>query len=286
MKVLSDYIFKLMWASFNFLNSYFKFVNLSDISPFYCVIDESVICDSNKILVLLIDYEGFKNRTEKVLTSSISYTCGREGLESLKDELIVRNYDYLDLITVDNGNCLEPRLNCTCYVKNNGTDIALLDSVSDIIKKYENVFVVNSSSSVEDMKTVNFDLINSIISKSKGDEFVIGFNGNSKISPRLPLTRNIYPHIITNSFVCKSKTLLRQLDYANEKKKERNLLKFCFSNKYFCISFFEIGLSVGVTQRGGGLYLLSEGADDKYGYLKYSDLWPREDSRLSKYENQ
>lgn len=285
MKVVSYYTLKLMWAMFNFLNSHLNFINLSDKYTFDAV-DESAFCDSNKMLVILIDYEGFKNRTEKVLTSSISYKCGREGLESLKDDLIIMGCDYLDLITVDRDNCIEPKLNCTCYVENKGTDIALLDSVSNIIKKYENVFVVNSSSSVADMKKVNFDLINLIISKCKDDEFVIGFNGNSKISPRLPLTRNVYPHIITNSFVCKSKTLLRQLDYANKMKKGRSLLKFCFSNKYFCISFFEIGLSVGVIQRGGGLYLLSEGNDASPGYLRHSDSWPCKDSRLSKYENQ
>lgn len=284
MKIVSNYMFKLMWASFNFLNSYVKFVKLYDKSHLDGIEVGSDICDQNKILVLLIDYEGFKNRKEKALTSSISYKCGREGLESLKNDLIKRNYDYLDLITVDDGNCLVPKLNSTSYVENKGTDIALLDSVSYILKKYENVFVVNSSSSVDDVKKVNFELINLIIAKSKGNEFVIGFNGNSRISPRLPLTRNVYPHIITNSFFCKSRTLLNQLDYANKMKNEKNLLKFCFSNKYFCISFFEIGLSLGVIQRGGRLYLLSEGSDG-IGYIKDSDSWPREDSRLSKYEN-
>lgn len=278
---IKNYCFKLLWAIFNIVNSYIPLFKLS-----YELDKEStpsVACDG-ELLFVFIDFKGFFERKKKVVNRSCSYECGREGIDFLKEKIRDLRYDFLDIITDDNSSKRSVCVNETVEYCNEGTDIALIDNISGVIGRYKYVFVVNSSASVSDLKNIN--VVNLIERIRELDimeqEFVVGFNANSMISPRLPFTRNIYPHVITNAFICKSKTVLTQLKFANQKKNK--LLKFDFSNKFFCIAFFEVGLSYGVLNRGGNIYILDNlDSCELQGYLNETHLWPIFDTRISKY---
>ncbi|WOE83563.1 hypothetical protein [Aeromonas veronii] len=278
---IKNYYSKLLWATFNFINSYMHFFKLScesdkDIVP-------SVACDG-ELLFVFIDFKGFIERKKKIVNRSCSYECGRDGIDFLKEKIRDLRYDFLDVITDNDSSEKSVCVNETMEYPNEGTDIALIDNLSEVIGRYKYVFVVNSSASVSDLKNVNIvNLIERIRElETIEQEFIVGFNANSMISPRLPFTRNIYPHIITNAFVCKSTTILTQLRFAN--KRENKLLKFNFSNKFFCIAFFEVGLSHGVLTRGGNIYLLRDlDSCELQGYLNDKHQWPAFDTRISRY---
>lgn len=231
----------------------------------------------SSVLVIVIDYDRFSSRTTKTVGKT-TYQCGREGLNYVVDYCRSENIDYIDIVTTDRedaASVYNGPVNKTVYIRNGGSDIAALQALSSLIGQYSFVLVVNSSANVNDAKKIS--LVHRQISLRSVQHFVIGCNGNSRISPRLPLAPIRTPHVITNLFACPALDLLETLNHASE----LALYPFVrgFASKYFAIRYFEIMLSRNATYNGGELVLL-KGECEKIIYRGPTDEWPRKDSRL------
>ena len=272
---------KIKWAFFNAINNVFDFYLGFEGTKQCCKTTKN----RKKIIFIFIDYDLFYNRNKKVLSRKCSYPCGRDGLEFVKNEMIKRGVDFIDIITTDSNEIIESiKINSTVHIKNYGSDIGVLNNrlILDVIREYEDIFVINSSASSEELKLVNWCNLLKFSSKLENKNYIIGFNGNSRISPQVPYMSGNHPHVITNAFMCKTETLISQIKYMRSE--TNKFLNFGFKNKFFCIAFFEIGLSKSVLRNGGDLYIYNK---DDYiiSYVKNKKKWPVKDSRLIKYGN-
>lgn len=269
---------KIKWALFNTLNNIFNFYTKSEEVDASCKIRE------NKIIFIFIDYDLFSNRKNKVLNRKCSYACGRDGLEFVKNEIIKIGVDFIDVITTD-SNVIDESvgINSTVNIRNFGSDISVLNNmlIFNEISKYEYAFIINSSASSEELKSVNWSHLLKVTSELENKNFIIGFNANSRISPQIPYLSGNHPHIITNAFMCKTEVLLSQIKYM--RRLSNDFLNFKFNNKFFCIAFFEIGLSKSILYGGGDLYLYNYKDKSIISYAKDKKKWPNRDSRLIKY---
>lgn len=228
-------------------------------------------------LVVMIDYDKFSERKTKAL-GRVTYPCGKEGLEHVLAECKSRNLEYINVITTDDEHA--PRIyggcaNQTIRIRNGGSDIAALEAITAMIARYKFVIVINSSANVKDAK--NFHLLHDELVRVNVEHFVIGFNGNSRISPRLPLTPALTPHVTTNFFACPAAHVLETLQHA--RRIALYQLSNGFANKYFAIRYFETLLSLNAISNGGTLGLLR--GDGCLYYHRSKDRWPRADSRLT-----
>ena len=234
------------------------------------------ISDST-VLVILIDYDKFSDRTRKVVKSQ-SYHCGREGLKIIENYCVAVGIDCLNVITTDDPTSVSSSISDGNLrrLNNRGTDIAALADLSKLIENYTNVIVANSSLNVNEadlISRMHMELEN----YSSGQHFVIGCNGNSRLSPRLPLIGGRSPHVITNFFACPAADLISTLSVGGRS----FLARFAggYGNKYVAIRYFEILLSRNALRNRGDLVLLKNGRVRRYRDSQ-SD-WPRKDSRFA-----
>jgi hypothetical protein len=264
-KVIS-YIKKLAWAFFNGLPP----------QPLIYQRRPKGATTASSTLVIMIDYDKFSARTLKTIGRT-TYRCGREGLKYVLDYCQSIGLDYVDVITTDGmaaPNVYTDQVNRTVILRNGGSDIAALESLSELITRYTSLIVVNSSVNVEDARNIN--IIHREIDKCEAAHFVIGCNGNSHISPRLPLSPARTPHVITNFFAAPAHDVLATLGHARKLGLYSRVQGF--ANKFFAIRYFEIMLSRNAVFNGGVLVLLKNG---KVAYYRHrSDNWPQADSRL------
>ena len=267
LKKIVQFIEKLAWALFNVLPP----------SAVRYQKRESVFQKKGpSTLVVTIDYDKFQKRKNKTVGKT-TYSCGKEGLEHVLAYCQAQKLDYIDVITTDDQGApssYDGEANRTICIRNGGSDIAALEAISATVSRYEFLIVVNSSASVIDAQ--NFHLVYREMLNNKSGHFVIGCNGNSRISPRLPISPAVTPHIITNFFACRTSDVLQTLDHARELSLY-SLVKG-FANKYFAIRYFEILLSRNAVFNGGTLIMLKD--HDVKRYRQTNDVWPRVDSRL------
>ena len=244
LKIIENYkIFhKIPWA----------FINLFKINP--SINKNSLVADGKDLIAIIIDYDGYKNRKIKTLKWGKSYPCGRSGLENAKLELKKRKISYIEMISKDNSGNIHVELNKLNYVKNQGTDVSQLKLCCELMRGYKKVLVVNSSANSEDCKQIG-----SLIEASENIElnqknYIVGFNGNSMISPRFPFAPAITPHVTTNFFICDVDSLICTLNY-----KPNKLIRYFsngFASKSYSIRYFEILLSATILKNNGSIYLL------------------------------
>lgn len=235
----------------------------------------------NDVLVILIDYDKFRNRDIKTL-GKVQYRCGIQGLDFVAHYCKNKQQDYIRIETTDDKTrvCSEVLLNQNNVILNRGTDISVLLELKQFIKKYNKIIVINSSSSLRD--TDNFDFF---LKKTKGIQqtnFVLGFNGNSRISPMIPFSKKIYPHIITNCFATSNLILLDGLENNTGRILSR-IFGVNFNDKLFSIRYFETYISRLVIKRGGDIILFNDNVEISFGLEK--DKWPRIDSRILRYRD-
>jgi hypothetical protein len=252
---------KILWA----------FINLKKVNS-SCKIN-NYPGRKSKLIAILIDYDEFKDRKFKNLKRGSKYPCGRDAIENVKLEIKKRNIDYVEMISSDNSNNLHVELNKLNYVKNQGTDVAQIKLCNELIKKYKKVLVVNSSANSEDSKSVGLLIDASEIVEDKQVNYIIGFNGNSMISPRLPLSPAITPHVTTNFFICDVGSAISTLKF----KPHKLISHFSngFASKSYAIRYFEILLSTLILKNNGNIYLLKGSAILDFKKNK----WPISDTR-------
>lgn len=227
-------------------------------------------------LVIAIDYDKFFHRKTKTVGAT-TYPCGRDGLDHVLSYCKNQDIDYLDVITTDDEssrNFYDGQTNLTVHIRNGGSDIAALEALSKVIRRYSFVMVINSSANVTDAHKI--DVMHRELAKDPAGHFVIGCNGNSRISPRLPLSPARTPHVITNFFAAPAQDVLSTLAHAQRLRLYASARGF--ANKYFAIRYFEILLSRNALSNEGVLVLLKD--NDVVRYREPKDHWPKGDSRL------
>lgn len=233
--------------------------------------------ESEKKIVVLIDYEKFINRTTKII-KNYSYACGRDGINQILSYCKNNSIPYIDIITTDSEIEIKTDsviLNDKNIINNYGTDIAALRFLIPILKKYNNVIVINSSLNVKDAHLIDA-VLKEVSAQNSGEHFVIGVNGNSRLSPTLPFLGAHAPHIITNFFAAPSADIIETIESESSNK----ISKYSegYSNKYFAIRYFEIKLSLNAIKNNGILILLKDGK--KIIYNKDNKEWPSRDTRF------
>lgn len=266
MSKIPNIIEKLLWAIFNVVAPrHVRYVARTDSNH------------ALKLLVITIEYDKFAERTIKVV-NNMQYPCGRPGIDNIVRFCKERDVDYLSVITTDENYGVDTYSDDVCrtvLLSNGGTDIAALYSLRFLIKKYTHVIVANSSHNSDDSRDID-SLFNEVIINAKTPHFVIGFNGNSRMSPKLPIFAANCEHIITNIFACPTGDLLHTLESGRSHRFYHALGGF--SNKFFAIRYFEILLSRNSLLNGGKLILLKDGRRTLPvdGHAR----WPARDSRF------
>jgi hypothetical protein len=258
----------ILWAAYN------------SIAPKYVQYRRPVEFENGskpRILVLLIDYDKFSNRTTKVV-NGMSYPCGRAGLDTILRFCEMHEVDFINVVTTDGSDGVAEYAgpaNRTITVKNGGTDIAALVTLKTFIRNYSHVIVANSSLNSEDANRIG-SLYSDLLNCLKYRHFVIGCNGNSRISPRFPIFGATCQHIITNFFACPSADLVDTVDYGVSHPAAS--IFGGYSNKFFAIRYFEILLSRNAIKNNGMLILLKEGSSTSFP--GGATGWPKKDSRF------
>ncbi|MBP5995705.1 MAG: oligosaccharide flippase family protein [Crocinitomicaceae bacterium] len=233
--------------------------------------------DWDKPLVIMIDYDLFINRKEKKL-GDLSYKCGIEGINYIHEFCLQNNLNFIRVETTDNVDLVQKniKLNSLNYIKNCGTDISVLTQLTKFIEVNPRVIIVNSSCS--EIDAFNFKFFLETLNSINHQNYVLGFNANSKTSPKLPILNRKYPHIITNYFSSSNTLILKTLK--NDKSRILNkLFKVDFKDKLYCIRYFESYLSnLALNEENGDLYLISN--LELLSYKKKPTLWPKKDSRI------
>lgn len=264
-KILNN-IARLLWATFNTVAPrHVQYVPRPDANH------------ALKILVITIEYDKFADRTIKVVNNR-RYPCGRPGIDNIVKFCMERSVDYLNVITTDESYGVDTYsgdVNRTVMLSNGGTDIAALYSLRLLLKKYTHVIVANSSHNSDDSQDID-SLFNEVVFNAKTLHFVIGFNGNSRMSPKLPIFGAKCEHVITNIFACPTEDLLHTLEYGKSHRFYAALGGF--SNKFFAIRYFEILLSRNSLINGGELILLKDGR--RTSSADVHARWPARDSRF------
>lgn len=233
------------------------------------------------ILVILIDYDKFRDRDIKDLGKA-KYKCGIKGLDFVSNYCKSKGQDYIRIETTDDflRVCSDIQLNQSNVILNSGTDISVLMELKQFIGGYKKIVVINSSCSINDANNFEF-----FIKKTEGIQqtnFVIGFNGNSRISPMLPIKLKKYPHVITNYFATSRSILLDTLEN-NSGRFISRIFGINFNDKLFCIRYFETYISTLAIKRGGDILLLKENNELSYG--RENNKWPIIDSRILRYRD-
>lgn len=264
MDIINTMLKKIIYA---FINTFpQKTNNIKKITPF----------SSKETIALLVDYDLFSTRTTKKVGSS-SYACGLASLDIVQKYCTDNNIDYIRLVTTDLKEKAQKKIeiNSLNHIINLGTDISALMAAIDIIEEYENIIFINSSCAISDSEKIG--LLNNF---KKSHPFIVGFNGNSRISPRSPISLfNKNPHIITNFFKASTKEVIEIL------KTKRSIYKIIspklFGCKFYSIRFFETLLSKHIIKNGGDLFLINNKKIIKY--TQSPEDWPSTDSRISRF---
>lgn len=266
-----------------FLISIYNIIPPRIIKPRFHKEKDFILDNSDNCVFVLIDYDLFNDRKEKKV-GKVSYKCGVKTLDYAQEFCIQKNIDFYRIITTDDKLKISENvyLNNESYILNEGTDICVIKSLLQLIKKYKNICVINSSCAYSDIK--NIDLIYSYSRDNffnYDKPYIIGFNANSNISPKLPMIKIKYPHVITNAFL----TRVNEIELVINSESSRNLFKYFnlgFENKYFSIRYFEIYLSrLILSKQKGNLYMLID--DEIFSYIERQHKWPLIDSRLFKF---
>lgn len=265
---IKEITLKILWAMFNLLPPRPIFYPKRDVRELSC---------NGRTLVVLIDYDGFAGRLIKTVNSK-SYDCGRPGLDHVVSYCRAANLDYVDVLTTDSSTVesVKIEVNQAYLLKNGGTDVAALFKLRDFILQYNNIVVVNSSLNSNDASLIR-EVHLEANSLPIGSHYVIGCNGNSRLSPRLPLFSSRSPHVITNFFSCPSLDAVHTLEYAMSLNYAERLGGY--SNKYFAIRYFEVLLSLNAIKNNGKIILLKDGV--KKCFTSDGGWWPKRDSRFN-----
>lgn len=258
---------KIIWA----------FINLVPIKPSSTL--DTLKIPKHQLLVLTLEYDKFKDRSIKTLKYGVSYPCGQQTHEIIKEYCQKNLIPLCRIMTSDSikESPTELLFDDIQWIPNLGTDIAALENLSGFLENYENIIIVNSSANFKQAHLI--EKIISQLLENKQNNVIIGPNANQRYSPTFPIISPICPHIISNFFACNTKILLTTIHHA-----QRSLIYRWlggYGNKYVAIRLFELLLSRHALAFHGDLILINE--NKVMSYKNNPKEWPKNDSRLFKY---